>query len=170
MGVNLRVAQIDGITSYNKGSADEGDPKTKRNIIDSCVHSTCKLIGHLGAPEYCHGVNNFRDYLKLKVEEMSQDTSYYRTAQTIKLERQVGSRYYTTARNSGRLFFLVPAINGFLVELKMLKSLNRLEDVVLTSIQNDTMIVHLKLDGLMFDHIYADLMMLFKSKCWTKVC
>ena len=56
----------------------------KRNIIDSCVHSTCELIGHLGTPEYCHGVNNFRDYLKLKVEEMSQDTSYYRTAQTIK--------------------------------------------------------------------------------------
>ena len=97
MGVNLRVAQIDGITSYNKGSADEGNPKPKRNIVDSCVHSTCKLIGHFGTPEYCHGVNNFRDYLKLKVEEMSQDTSYYRTAQTIKLERQVGSRYYTTA-------------------------------------------------------------------------
>ena len=66
MGVNLQVAQIDGITSYNKGSADEGDPKAKRNIIDSCVHSTCKLIGHLGTLEYCHRVNNFRDYLKLK--------------------------------------------------------------------------------------------------------
>ena len=168
MGVNLRVAQIDGITSYNKGSADEGDPKTKCNIIDSCVHSTCKLIGHLGAPEYCHGVNNFRDYLKLKVEEMSQDTSYYRTAQTIKLERQVGSRYYTTARNSGRLYFLLPAINSFLVQLKMLKSLNRLEKEVLTSIENDTMIAHLKLAGLMFDHIYADLMMLIKSKVLDK--
>ena len=30
----------------------------------------------------------------------------------------------------------------------------------MTSIEIDTMIAHLKLDGLMFDHIYADLMML----------
>ena len=50
----------------------------------------------------------------------------------------------------------------------MLKSLNRLEEEVLTSIQNDTMIVHLKLHGLMFDHIYADLMMLIKSKVLDK--
>ena len=97
MGVNLRVAQIDGITSYNKDSVEESEatrPKAKRSKINSFVHSTAKLIGHLGVPEYCHGVHHFQDYLKLKVRATS-DTGYYETAQAVKLERQVGSRYYT---------------------------------------------------------------------------
>jgi len=63
---------------------------------------------------------------------------------------------------------LAPAIEDFLVELKETKSLNRLEEDVLTNIQSDTMLAQLKLDGLMFDHVYSDLMMLIKSKSLNK--
>ena len=154
MGVNLRVAQIDGITSYNKESVESEltGSKVKRSKMDSFVQSTAKLIGDLGVPDYCHGVHHFHDYLKLKVSATS-NAGYYETPQAVKLERQIGSRYYTTAQNSVRIVFLAPAIEDFLVELTKTKRLNRLEEDVLTNIHSDTMLAQLKLDGLMFDHV-----------------
>ena len=80
------------------------------------------------------------------------------------MARPVGSRYHVTAKNAGRILYLTKAIRDFLTDLAQYKALNQLESQVLKQLSNDSILAQLKLDGLLFDQLYADLMMLVKSK------
>lgn len=137
--------------------------------IDLFVHELVKLFGHLGTPEYCHRSSTFRVFLELKARESSRDDKeYYLSAQKVILERQVGSRYYVTSCNAGRLYFLSKALIEFLKEEELIKALNRLESTCLKKLHDSLLMTNLKLEGLMFDKVYADLMTLVKSKDLNK--
>ena len=155
LGVNLRVAQ-------NAGIKEPGLPD-----IDTVVHQTAKLIGHLSPYELGHGHHTFPEFLGLQQESPSPN-NYYTTCSQVKLDRQVGSRYHVTAKNAGKILFLTPAIIAFLSELKCTKQLNQLEASVLEALQRKETITLLRIEGLMFDRIYADLTMLAKSRKLNK--
>ena len=80
----------------------------------------------------------------------------------------MGSRYFVTSRNAGRLFFLAPHAVTFLQMLSNTKQLNGLEIDVLHNLTSETDLALLKVDGLLFDQIYADLMCILKSKILNK--
>ena len=81
--------------------------------VDLVVHSTCKLLGHLGTqPEYGRGVQAFPEHLQALLENMEaigdteeEELEQLRASLHVKLARQVGSRYFVTSRNAGRIFF-----------------------------------------------------------------
>ncbi len=156
---------------FNDGSENETEKDSvvglERNLnrdIDLFVHEIAKLFGHLGTPEYCHGVSTFRIFLARKAKECTGvEQEYYESAQKIVLERQVGSRYYVTSCNAGRLYFLRVAMVTFLEEQRLIKALNRLESSCLQKLQDSLLLAKLRLEGLMFDKVYADLMTLVKS-------
>ena len=132
--------------------------------IDLFVHELAKLFGHLGTPEYCHGSSTFRVFLEHKVRESNgDDKEYYLSAQKVVLEHQVGSRYYVTSCNAGRLYFLCKALIEFLKEKELIKALNHLESTCLKKLHDSLLLTNLRLEGLMFDKVYADLMTLVKS-------
>ena len=133
--------------------------------IDQFVHELCKLFGHLDSPEYCHGNGAFRVYLK---KESSTGDHYFNDAKSVYLKRQVGSRYYVTSCNAGRIFFLSKAMRNFLVEQKEIKQLNFLESTCLEKLSDIVLLTKARLEGLLFDKVYADLMMLVKSKVLDK--
>ena len=82
--------------------------RDKDTGVDCFVYELCKLFGHLGAPEYCHGAASFRVFV---AKECSVDLSgYYKSVQSVYLKRHVGSRYYITSYNAARLFFLHKAM------------------------------------------------------------
>ena len=131
---------------------------------DLFVHEVAKLFGHLGTPEYAHGASSFRDFLVHKAAECAEaEREYFEFAQRVILERQVGSRYYVTSCNAGRIYFLRKAMVTFLLEQKTIKSLNRLESTCLKKLQDPLLLANLQLEGLMFDKVYADLITLVKS-------
>ena len=189
LGVNLRAAQVKAASSvdfdsvsrahsecsnsendtsddeYDDSDADpDSDSVVVNRDIDLFVHETAKLFGHLGTPEYAHGACSFRIFLVRKAEESTgEEKAYYESAQKVTLERQIGSRYYVTSRNAGRIHFLCRAMIAFLHERQLVKSLNRLESTCLLKLRDPIIIATLKLEGLMFDKVYADLMTLVKS-------
>ncbi len=79
--------------------------------VDTIVHSVCKLLGHLGSnPEYGKGVRAFPEYLSDLLEEAeavgdnaSEEAEELKSSVAIRLARQVGSRYFVTSRNAGRI-------------------------------------------------------------------
>ena len=181
LGVNLRAAQVKAATKFtstdtvlpsscsvSENSDSDYDESESALIclnrdIDLFVHELTKLFGHLGTPEYCHG-STFRVFLELKARQSSgDDKEYYLSAQKVVLERQVGSRYYVTSCNAGRLYFLCKALVEFLEEEELIKALNRLESTCLKKLHDSLLLTNLKLEGLMFDKVYADLMTLVKS-------
>lgn len=93
---------------------------------------------------------------------------YYESVQRIVLKCQVGSRYYVTSCNAGRLYFLQKAMVTFLNEQKLIKSLNRLELCCFRKLHDPILLANLRLEGLIFDKVYADLMMLVKSTVLNK--
>ena len=139
--------------------------------IDTVVHSVCKLLGHLGAhPEYGKGVRAFPEYLSNLLDEAkevgdspSEEEEELKSAMSIKLARQVGSRYFVTSRNAGRILSLSKRATQFLEALKVTKDLNNLERDVLEHLKSAQVLALLKVDGLLFDQVYADLMLLLKS-------
>ena len=163
LGVNLRTAQIKGLMDHLNGASSG---------VDTVVHSTCKLLGHLGTnPEYGRGVQGFPEYIKSLIDESraignseSEEVLSLKSALGVRMERQVGSRYFVTARNAGRVFYLRPLAIRYLEETSQTKELNGLEKDVLRYMKSDTESALLKVDGLFFDKIYADLMILMKSK------
>ena len=166
LGVNLREAQVSAVKK-NVASDSVG--------IDKIVHTMCKLIGHLGShPEYGVGVRSFPEFLQALLEEANaiddeaEETEEIKAALGVKLQRQVGSRYFVTARNAGRLFYLTKLIEKFLQQAKLLKTLNRLENDVLVHVSTPSDLALLKLDGLFYDKVYADMMMLLKSTYLNK--
>ena len=186
LGVNLRAAQVKAASSVdfdsvspthsecsnseNDTSDDESDDSVGdsesdsdsivvNRDIDLFVHETAKLFGHLGTPEYACGAS-FRIFLEGCTGE---EKAYYESAQKVTLERQIGSRYYVTSRNAGCIYFLRSAMITFLHEKQLFKSLNRLESTCLRKLKDPVIVATLKLEGLMFDKVYADLMILVKS-------
>jgi len=139
--------------------------------VDLIVHSICKLLGHLGSqPEYGRGVQGFPEHMKALVEKAEEvgntdeeDLQHLQSCLNVRFSRQVGSRYFVTSRNAGRAFFLVPYAVDYIQSLQLTKELNNLEKDVLTYLTTSHELAQLKVDGLFFDKVYADLMMLMKS-------
>ena len=78
------------------------------------------------------------------------------------LEQQVGSRYFVSASNASKIFFLAKASVEFL-EYTDKDSGNNLERTVYKKLQDPEELSRLKADALMFYFVYADLVMLAKS-------
>ncbi len=166
LGVNLRKAFL----SATNASEEESGNAREYHPGDVLVHECCKLIGKCGTPEYGCGVLNFPDFIDIMIADSSmiEDVSaYYSSCTQISLERQVGSRYFVTASNASKLFFLKDAAINFL-EFTGKSNGNRLEKDVYDKLKRDEMLTHLKVDGLMFYHVYADLMVLAKSNALKK--
>jgi hypothetical protein len=151
----------------------EDEDKLNRNSsrtyhdIDLFVREIAKLFGHLGTPENADGAS-FRLFLAQRATECVGAEEYYVNTQKVFLERQVGNRYYVTSRNAGRIYFLRKAMAAFLTEQKIIKSLNHLESTCLKKLQDSLLLSNLQLEGLLFDKVYADLMMLVKSTDLSK--
>ena len=160
--------RFDGHTSEIEEDIRDMDPDVVHNKcvqyetdVDRFVHEICKLFGHLGTPEYGQGAA-FRIFLAKECDGDDQD--YYQCTKNVYLKQQIGSRYYVTSCNAAHIFFLRKAMLAFLNEQKMLKKLNLLELTCLKKLNDPVLLTMVRLEGLMFDHIYADLMMLVKSK------
>ena len=76
--------------------------------VDTLVHEFCKLFGKCGMPEYGGGTLDFPDFLNLQLEQgcLLEKASYYQVCKKISLDKQVGSRYFVTASNAGKILFL----------------------------------------------------------------
>lgn len=186
LGVNLRKAQNAGILDFEKSEpaqmdnyeitqaeTDQSTLSTQNQnreyiAVDTFVHSFCKLLGQVGTPEYGQGIS-FRDYIKNELEKSKSSgpasrTIYLEKALKTNLERQIGSRYFVTAHNSARIFFLYAASLEFLEHLSKVKILNRLEQYVLSKLRDPVMLCNVKIDGLFYYQVYSDLTALVKSK------
>ncbi len=164
LGVNLRKAFLSGMDDCS--ASDTTDALRKYHQVDSFVHEFCKLFGQHGTPEYTCGVQSFPDFLQLMVTNptSADKIKYFKDCATIKLDRQVGSRYFVTAANASKIVFLKDAAIQFLVYTGKSETGNKLEKDVFSKLQDPLELVALRADSLMYFHIYADLIMLSKSK------
>ena len=104
LGINLRKAFLSGLVQENTSSSDR-----QHYQVDILVHEFCKVFGRHGVPEYGSGVLAFQDFLAIMSTDSSLSTEmkeYYCCCASITLERQVGSRYFVTAANAAKIFFL----------------------------------------------------------------
>ena len=160
LGVNLRKAFLCGIVDYTSNSGDR-----QHHPVDTFVHEFCKLFGKHGTPEYGCGVLGFQDFLALMCVNSSlskEVKQYYKSCTSVTLERQIGSRYFLTAANSTKIIFLKEAAVQFL-KYTGKDTGNKLERDVYTKLLDPMELARLKADGLMYYHVYADLVMLSKS-------
>lgn len=165
LGVNLQKAFLSAfiVSEQDCGGSREYHPG------DVLVHECCKLIGKHSVPEYTCGVLDFPDFLDIMTADSSlneDDLAYYRSCKQITLERQIGSLYFVTASNAPKLFSKesgnkVPWVTGK-------NNGNRVEKSVYEKLQQSKQLAHLKIDGLLFYHVYADLMVLAKSNTLNK--
>ena len=161
LGVNLRKAFLSGIAYQS----DDLSSSRKYHPVDTLVHEFCKLFGKHGTPEYGCGVLAFPDFLALKEGDSSsseEDRMYYRSCAVVKLDRQVGSRYFVSAANAAKIVFLADAAMSFL-KYTGKDTGNKLEVDLLAKLQDKNEITQLRADGLMYFHVYADIVMLSKS-------
>lgn len=161
LGVNLREAFLNGLVDAN-----EENPTCERKYhrVDTLVHEFCKLFETLGVPEYCLGVVSFPEFLEVNISSSSgRQQTYYRNCSKIRLHRQVGSRYFVSAANASKALYLRNAAIEYL-KFTGKDAGNKLERDVLVKLQDPIELSHLKVDSLMYYHIYSDLYMLSKSK------
>lgn len=118
-GWNLSVQE-----AQQEEEADKEQGGRTYSDVDGVVNATAKLIGEPGAPEYCQG-KNFRIFLKAKEKDAA--SLEYKELVKVHLARQVGSRYYITSYNAGRILCLSEAIKEFLAQEQQLKSLTNLK-------------------------------------------
>ena len=108
LGVNLRKAFFESVGTG-----------TDNPSSDVLVHEFCKLLGKCGGkhgvPEYGHGAIAFPDFLKLMSSASNSKEEYYQQCERMKLDRQVGSRYFVTAANSGKVLVLREAAVSFYI-------------------------------------------------------
>ena len=153
LAVNLRKAFFDVEKSSGSNASS-----------DVLVHEFCKLLGKNGTkhgiPEYCHGATSFPDFVALKSDP--SEAAYYMHCKRIKLNRQVGSRYFVTAANSGKVLYLRKAAIDFLSFTGKQQG-NKLEQTVFEKLHEPSELVFLRADAIMFHHIYSHLVMLAKS-------
>lgn len=157
LGVNLRKSFFD---TGESGVVDNASS-------DVFVHEFCKLLsksgGKHGILEYGHGAVAFPDFLALMASQSSlSEASYYQQCTEVRMERQVGSRYFVTAANAGKVLFLREAAISFLKYTGKEKG-NKLEQSVFQKLQDPLELVHLKADAIMFHHVYCNLVILAKS-------
>lgn len=167
LGVNLRKAFFSTTDSVAMESVSRDSASS-----DVLVHEFCKLLsingGKHGVPEYGHGAVAFPDFLALMTSRSSlSEATYYQQCLKVKLERQVGSRYFVTAANAGKVLYLRDAAISFL-KYTGKEAGNKLEQSVLQKLQDPLQLAHLKADALMFHHVYSNLVMLAKSKDLNK--
>ena len=96
--------------------------------------------------------NPFRDYVNYQLTEAmlhenNDRVNYLQNVLNTTLQRQVGSRYFVTAYNSVRIFFLHSAALEFLNYLSATKSLNKLEQYVLSKLNDPVMIGNAGIDS-----------------------
>ena len=130
LGVNLRKAQNAGVRQFYKEATEDTESSFRDyEPGDRFVHEFCKVFGKHGTPEYGHGVLDFPDFLRIQAEKYgnADRETKYKQAATIKLQRQVGSRYFVTASNAARAFYLAPIAAEYLDQLSTTKTLNKLE-------------------------------------------
>ena len=92
---------------------------------------------------------------------------YYQQCTKIRLDRQVGSRYFVSAANVGKVLFLREAAISFLKYIRKDKG-NKLEQSVFEKLQDSETVAHLKADAIMLHHVYCNLVMLAKSNHLAK--
>ena len=168
LGTNLRKAFLDGIRSLHDQNCESG--QKDYHTVDVAVHEFCKVFGKHGVPEYGSGTLTFPDFLALQLENSDMNSnlrSYYTSCANTTLERQVGSRYFVSAANAAKVLFLKNAALEFL-EFTIKNQGNKLEKEVYSKLQDANILAQLKADALMFYHVYADLVMLAKSKSLDK--
>ena len=104
------------------------------------------------------------DFLNLMshIASDSELQAYYEAFLLVSLERQVGNRYFVTAANATKIFFLKNAAVEFILYTGKDKG-NKLERSVYEKLTCASTVSQLKIDGIMFYHVYADLVMLSKS-------
>ena len=150
LAVNLRKAFLSGVSLDSSSNADRYHP------ADLFVHEFCKLFGSYGVPEYGCGIN-FRDYLSLMTSNTNLDEDvlkYYHNCSEVTLERQIGSRYFVTAANVMRIIFLREAAIEFLKYTGREEG-TKLEKGVYEKLIDDNQMAILKVDALMFYHVYS---------------
>ena len=172
LGSNLRKAFLEGIKSTcvcDEVVAGLPPQQREHNRTDTFIHEFCKLFGRQGVPEYGCGNLTFPDFLALKLSEGSnaEDRKYYESCIQVLLERQVGSRYFVSASNASKIFFLAKASIEFL-EYTGKDNGNNLERTVYKKLKDPEELSRLKADALMFYFVYADLVMLAKSNDLSK--
>lgn len=170
LGSNLRKAFLVGVKSTCDKTADKHHAREYYQV-DIFVHEFNKLFGRSGAPEYGCGTLLFPDFLHIMANDTSltsKESDYYNACLSITLDRQVGSRYFVTAANASKVLFLKDAAVSFLrYTFRHVKG-NKLEEDLFAKLNSPAELIHLKLDGLMFYHIYADLVQLAKSQYLKK--
>ena len=163
LGVNIRKAFLRGMHCQDVS----GDSSSINYPVDTFVHQFCKVFGKHGTPEYECGVQGFSDFLTIMCEDKSLPVSklkYYQQCSELRLERQVGNRYFVTAANASIIIFLVSSAIEFMEYTGKHKYGNKLEKAVYQKLKDKNEIVQILADSLMYFHVYADLVMLSKSK------
>ena len=168
--MNLRKAFLSGIVS-DQESSSQVEVVNSRPAVDTTVYQFCKVFRKKRTPEYGCG-QQFSDFLKILIskENISEITiseeklHYYQCCYALQLERQVGNRYFVTGCNASKIVFLITAALEFFEYTEKHKSGNKLEKELYQKLNNEQELVQLLLDSLMYFHIYADLIMLSKSK------
>uniref|UniRef100_A0A1X7T216 Uncharacterized protein n=1 Tax=Amphimedon queenslandica TaxID=400682 RepID=A0A1X7T216_AMPQE len=158
LAVNLRKAFLTGVSLDSASNADRYHP------ADLFVHEFCKLFGSYGVPEYGCGIS-FRDYLSIMTSDTNldeDDLKYYHDCFEVTLERQIGSRYFVTAANAMKIIFLREAAIEFLKYTGREEG-TKLEKEVYKKLIDDNQMALLKVDALIFYHVYSDLATLSKS-------
>jgi hypothetical protein len=166
LGCNLRKAFLVGIKSICDKNSDK-EYNREYHQVDIIVHEFHKLFGKHGTPEYGCDLLMFPDYLKIKASDdtlSTTESAYYQACLNISLDRQVGNRYFVTAANAIKIMFLKDSAVSFLqYTFRHIKG-NKLDKDLFMKLKDPTELVHLKMDALMFYHVYADLVELAKSK------
>lgn len=159
LGVNLRKAFLEGIKSVTSVDSVQQHEYHQADVL---VHEFCKLFGKTGVPEYGLGTLGFPDFLEEHSNSASEKTSYYQLCSKVRLDRQVGSRYFVSAANAGKILFLQEAAVDYL-QYSDKNCGNKLEQTVFKKLQDPDELSQLKCDAIMFHQVYSNLVMLVKS-------
>ena len=150
LGANLRKAFVTAQAGWQEA-------------IDTFVYEFCKLFGSHATPEYAVHVQ-FQDFLSYCISQMDDNQAYCQACLNVSLSRQIGSRYFVTSHNATKILFLAAAATEFLTFTNKSNDGNKLEKDVFCKITDSSVLELLKVDALMYHHVYADLVLLAKSR------
>ena len=108
-------------------------------------------------------MSNFQIFLKCSPLKVQKILSTFKCL-TVRLERQVGCRYFVTAANGSKALFLdCAALEYFKFNGVTETNGNKLEKELYLKLQDQFLLASIKADALMFYFVYADLVTLAKS-------
>lgn len=139
LGSNLRKAFLEGSKDHYTLPLQA---HREHDQTDTFIHEFCKLFGKHGTPEYACGSLTFPDFLTIISKD--QTTNYYQLCSNVVLDRQVGSRYFVSASNACKIFFLANAATEFL-EYTGKDNGNNLEQTVYSKLRSVPDMSRLKL-------------------------